>query len=147
HRRILVSEHLPVLRVRNLVLVMAKGVHGRSRCNTSYGRAPRGICRGLFLLSGYLFRRQRLHPRDALLDLAKFRTVAAITVLKGESRDLFRYCLGTIAGIGMVAEELRPARSSFSLQLGEKFRHRMGIEARVIHDVSPEQISFRFSLT
>ena len=89
-----------------------------------------------------LLRRERLHPRCHALDVLKLGTITAITRPRRQSSQLSRHRLIAIAGIRMIAEKLRAARPALAFELFEKVGHRMRIVARVVHDVSADQVGF-----
>src|ERR1700680_3438533 len=77
---ILVPEHPPVVRIRNLEIAVAEITHVAAGLD-----AAGGSIHSWRLAFCNLLRRKRLHVSDALLDVAELRAVAAIAGLPGES--------------------------------------------------------------
>ena len=102
------------------------------RWRASKSERARSLRMGLVL---FLFRE--------LFDAIELRIILGVT-LAWIFRDRLFHVLDAIARIGMVAQELRRARTAFFLQLVEKFDHVVGIVARVVHDLRTKQVSFSF---
>src|SRR5437899_663848 len=124
---------------------MAEAARAAAGPHVRFGHV-RGTYAVLFLLSSDLLRGERPHAGNALLDVAELCAVSAIIRSSGQSGHLSRNRFSAIAWIRMIAEELRPPRPAFFLQLGEKLGHGMRIEAGVVHNVGAQQIRFSLRL-
>ena len=95
----------------------------------------------LALLLSDLLHGERMHLRNLGLDLLELRTVLAVSFPR-----IFTDCLPNqlypVPRIRVVAQKLRPARSTFFFELGEKFDHGERVIAGVVHDLRTKQVGF-----